>query len=124
MRISHFVFALAAMICWGVAPLFGKAAMLRIDPWTGLGDEELRYQPHHVDLGYRNGTFPPARADRIFKLGPDLCGGDFGLSFGPSRLFLRHQIWKDLPSDPHHIGISIDCYSGWPVLVFGKDKLG
>ncbi len=36
MRISHFVFALGAMICWGVAPLFGKAAMLRIDPWTGL----------------------------------------------------------------------------------------
>ena len=24
------------MICWGIAPLFGKAAMLRIDSWVGL----------------------------------------------------------------------------------------
>jgi transporter family protein len=24
------------MICWGIAPLFGKAAMLRINPWVGL----------------------------------------------------------------------------------------
>jgi transporter family protein len=36
MKISPFVFALATMICWGSAPLFGKAAMLRIDPWMGL----------------------------------------------------------------------------------------
>jgi transporter family protein len=35
-KISPFVFALATMICWGTAPLFGKAAMLRIDPWMGL----------------------------------------------------------------------------------------
>ena len=36
MKISPFVFALATMICWGIAPLFGKAALLRIDPWMGL----------------------------------------------------------------------------------------
>ena len=36
MKTSPFVFALATMICWGVAPIFGKAAMLRIDPWVGL----------------------------------------------------------------------------------------
>jgi transporter family protein len=36
MKISPFVCALATMICWGSAPLFGKAAMLRIDPWVGL----------------------------------------------------------------------------------------
>ena len=36
MKISPFVFALTTMICWGTAPLFGKAAMLRIDPWIGL----------------------------------------------------------------------------------------
>ncbi len=36
MKISPVVFALATMICWGTAPLFGKAAMLKIDPWMGL----------------------------------------------------------------------------------------
>ncbi len=36
MKISPFFYALATMICWGSAPLFGKAAMLRIDPWVGL----------------------------------------------------------------------------------------
>ena len=36
MKISPFVFALATMIRWGTAPLFGKAAMFRIDPWMGL----------------------------------------------------------------------------------------
>jgi len=35
-KISPFMFALATMICWGVAPIFGKGAMLRIDPWMGL----------------------------------------------------------------------------------------
>jgi transporter family protein len=35
-KISPFVFALATMICWGTAPIFGKVAMLRIDPWMGL----------------------------------------------------------------------------------------
>ena len=36
MKISPLAFALATMICWGTAPLFGKAAMLRMDPWMGL----------------------------------------------------------------------------------------
>jgi transporter family protein len=36
MKISPLAFALATMVCWGTAPLFGKAAMLRMDPWMGL----------------------------------------------------------------------------------------
>ncbi|NIS62689.1 MAG: EamA family transporter [Proteobacteria bacterium] len=36
MKTSPFILALATMICWGIAPLFGKAALLRIDPWVGL----------------------------------------------------------------------------------------
>ncbi len=89
-KTSPFVFALATMICWGIAPIFGKAAMLRIDPWVGLAMRSfiitLIMLIWVIVTGHIHSTVP----NRIFNLGADLLGGDFSLFLRPSRLFLRH----------------------------------
>jgi transporter family protein len=36
MQLSTFLFALAATCCYGIAPIFGKTALTRVDPSVGL----------------------------------------------------------------------------------------
>ena len=90
----------------------------------GTSDAELHHQLHHVDLGSCDWANPSAIPGGAGNLGPDLLGGDFGLSLGPSGLLLRYQIRNDLPSGPHRLGISNGCPFGWGVAVFREDKLG